>query len=222
MLLDLLFRYTSMPFASKVIIFLTFSVAVIIALGIHEYAHAFTAVKCGDPTPKLAGRLTFNPLAHFDVAGLLCFLFLGFGWAKPVPINPFNFKNVKKDSFLVSISGVLANLILAFISFPIAMLFARVIGVSVVWEICFYLFLYIFQTNLVFMVFNLIPVYPLDGFNAVASLTKYNNKFVNFMHRYGGVVLLILIVVFHVTDLFSIIVSYVGYPITWFWMLILG
>ena len=221
MLFDLLFRYTSMPFTSKVIVFLTFSVAVIIALSMHEYAHAFTAVKCGDPTPKLAGRLTLNPLVHFDVAGLLCFLFLGFGWAKPVPINPFNFKNVKKDSFLVSISGVLANLILAFISYPIAILFMRVVDTSIVWEICFYLFLYIFQTNLVFLVFNLIPVYPLDGFNAIASLTKYNNKFVNFMRRYGGVILLILIVVFHITDLFNIIVSYVGYPILWFWSLIL-
>ena len=221
MLFDLLFRYTSMPFTSKVIIFLTFSVAVIIALSMHEYAHAFTAVKCGDPTPKLAGRLTLNPLVHFDVAGLLCFLFLGFGWAKPVPINPFNFKNVKKDSFLVSISGVLANLILAFISYPIAILFMRVVDTSIVWEICFYLFLYIFQTNLVFLVFNLIPVYPLDGFNAIASLTKYNNKFVDFMRRYGGVILLILIVVFHITDLFNIIVSYVGYPILWFWSLIL-
>lgn len=221
MLFDLLFRYTSMPFTSKVIVFLTFSVAVIIALSMHEYAHAFTAVKCGDPTPKLAGRLTLNPLVHFDVAGLLCFLFLGFGWAKPVPINPFNFKNVKKDSFLVSISGVLANLILAFISYPIAILFMRVADTSIVWEICFYLFLYIFQTNLVFLVFNLIPVYPLDGFNAIASLTKYNNKFVNFMRRYGGVILLILIVVFHITDLFNIIVSYVGYPILWFWSLIL-
>lgn len=221
MLFDLLFRYTSMSFTSKVIVFLTFSVAVIIALSMHEYAHAFTAVKCGDPTPKLAGRLTLNPLVHFDVAGLLCFLFLGFGWAKPVPINPFNFKNVKKDSFFVSISGVLANLILAFISYPIAILFMRVVDTSIVWEICFYLFLYIFQTNLVFLVFNLIPVYPLDGFNAVASLTKYNNRFVNFMRRYGGVILLILIVVFHITDLFNIIVSYVGYPILWFWSLIL-
>ena len=221
MLFDLLFRYTSMPFTSKVIVFLTFSVAVIIALSMHEYAHAFTAVKCGDPTPKLAGRLTLNPLVHFDVAGLLCFLFLGFGWAKPVPINPFNFKNVKKDSFLVSISGVLANLILAFISYPIAILFMRVVDTSIVWEICFYLFLYIFQTNLVFLVFNLIPVYPLDGFNAIASLTKYNNKFVNFMRRYGSIILLILIIVFHVTDLFNTIVSYVGYPILWFWSLIL-
>lgn len=221
MLFDLLFRYTSMPFTSKVIVFLTFSVAVIIALSMHEYAHAFTAVKCGDPTPKLAGRLTLNPLVHFDVAGLLCFLFLGFGWAKPVPINPFNFKNVKKGSFLVSISGVLANLILAFISYPIAILFMRVVDTSIVWEICFYLFLYIFQTNLVFLVFNLIPVYPLDGFNAIASLTKYNNKFVDFMRRYGSIILLILIIVFHVTDLFNIIVSYVGYPILWFWSLIL-
>lgn len=222
MLIDLLFRQTSLPFRDKVIVFLTYTFAVIIALSIHEFAHAFCAVKRGDPTPKLAGRLTLNPLSHFDVTGLLCFLFLGFGWAKHVPINPFNFRNVKKDTFFVSIAGILANLILAFLSFPIAMLFFRVFELSVVWQFCFYLFKYIFQANLVFMVFNLIPVYPLDGFNAIASLTSYNNKYVNFMHRYGSLVLLGLIVVFHFTNLFDYIVSYVGFPIVWFWNLILG
>ena len=221
MLSDLLFRQTSLPFADKVIVFLTYTFAVIIALCVHEFAHAFCAVKCGDPTPKLAGRLTLNPLSHFDVTGLLCFLFLGFGWAKPVPINPFNFRNVKKNTFFVSIAGILSNLILAFLSYPIAILFLRVAGLSVVWRICFCLFLYIFQANLVFMVFNLIPVYPLDGFNAIASLTSYNNKYVNFMHKYGSLILLGLIVVFYFTDLFHVIVSYLGYPIMWFWNLIL-
>ena len=70
-------------------------IAVVIVLTLHEFAHSYVAVKCGDPTPKWNGRLTLNPLRHFDLVGLLCFAFVGFGWAKPVPINPYNFKNRK-------------------------------------------------------------------------------------------------------------------------------
>ena len=106
MLFDLLFTLNSLPFIYKLIIFITFSLAVIIALTSHEFAHAFMAYKLGDKTPKVEGRLTLNPMAHFDIKGLICFLFLGFGWAKPVPVNPNNFKERKKGLFLVSISGV--------------------------------------------------------------------------------------------------------------------
>ena len=127
MLYSLLFEMNSLPFSVKLIQFFTFTLAVVIALTIHEYAHAFTACKLGDKTAKLYGRLSLNPMVHFDTFGLLCFLFLGFGWAKPVPINSFNFKNIKRDTFLVSISGVVINLILAFISFPCALLLLSIV-----------------------------------------------------------------------------------------------
>lgn len=78
-------------------IVLAYFLAVCIAISFHEYAHSLVAYKCGDATPKISGRLTLNPFAHFSGVGLLCFLFIGFGWAKPVKINPNNFRNHKKD-----------------------------------------------------------------------------------------------------------------------------
>ena len=88
----------------------------LISLTIHEFAHAFSAFKCGDPTAKLAGRMTLNPFKHLDMMGFLMFIFLGVGWAKPVPINPINFKKYKKGTRIVSLAGVTANLILGLIS----------------------------------------------------------------------------------------------------------
>ena len=114
MLYTILFERSSLSFGFKLMIFLAFTLAVIFSLTIHEFSHSFVAYKLGDDTPKKMGRLTFNPMAHFDALGLFSFMFLGFGWAKPVPINPFNFKKIKRDTFLVSISGIVANLIFAF------------------------------------------------------------------------------------------------------------
>src|SRR6056297_2015937 len=87
--------------------------AVFLAIIFHELAHAITADKLGDPTPRSYGRLTLNPLAHLDLFGLIAFLLIGFGWAKPVPINPNYFKDPKKGNILVSISGPLANIFIA-------------------------------------------------------------------------------------------------------------
>ena len=209
-----------MPFETKVAIFLTFSLAVIIGLAIHEYAHAFTAYKLGDPTPKLAGRLTFNPMAHFDKIGLICFLFLGFGWAKPVPINTFNFKKIKRDSLLVSLSGISANFILAFIAYPLFLLTCKIQSSIFLVQVLIYFMLYLFQINLVLTVFNLLPIYPLDGFNAIASHLKYTNPFVNFMYKYGRIILIVALIVFAYTNIFDTLLYYIGYPITRFWNLI--
>lgn len=220
MLFYLIFQQSSLAFYEKIIILFTYTFAVIFAITIHEFAHSFVAYKLGDKTPKLQGRLTLNPLAHFDYMGLFCFLFFGFGWAKPVPINTYNFKNIKRDTLLVSLSGIFTNLIFAFIFYPIFLLFSSISGISVVWLILAYLCLYIYQANLVFAVFNLLPIYPLDGFNALATQLKYNNPYVNFMRRYGGFILIFVILVFSQTGFFGRLISWVGYPIMWFWGLI--
>lgn len=94
-------------------------VAVVAVLTMHEFAHAFTAYKCGDPTPKWNKRLTLNPLRHFDVTGLICFTLVGFGWAKPVPINPNNFKNYRKGLGLTASAGVIVNYVFAFLWYPV-------------------------------------------------------------------------------------------------------
>lgn len=221
MLFTLIFELSSLPFIYKLIIFVTYTIAVIIALTSHEFAHAFAANKLGDKTAKLAGRLTLNPMAHFDISGLLCFLFLGFGWAKPVPINPYNLKNIKKDTLIISLSGIVVNLILTFVFCPLSLILFNVVGNSISLY-CLYCFCtYMFQTNLVFMVFNLLPIYPLDGFNAIASQLKYTNKFVLFMQKYGSLILIITLIIFNYTNLFSYLVYYIGYPITALWNLIL-
>ena len=90
--------------------------AILISLTLHEMAHGYVALRCGDPTAQMLGRLSFNPLRHLDPVGTLCMVVFGFGWARPVPVNPRNFKNYRRDDFLVSIAGVVVNFCLFFLS----------------------------------------------------------------------------------------------------------
>jgi Zn-dependent protease len=89
--------------------------AILIGMTVHEWAHAYAAYKLGDPTAKNLGRMTLNPIAHFDIFGFLCLLLVGFGWAKPVPINSRNFKHFRRDDIIVSLAGITMNLIVAFL-----------------------------------------------------------------------------------------------------------
>lgn len=219
---NILFRST-IDSKVKIIIFLTYAFAIMLALTIHEFAHAFVAYKLGDRTAKSYGRLSLNPMVHFDVLGLISFVLFGFGWAKPVPINPYNFRNIKKDTFLVSIAGITANLILTFVFCPLAIILNNAYNAtgSMLSLIFSFLFTFIYQINLVLMVFNLIPIYPLDGFNALASQVKYDNSYVAFNRQYGAILLIGLVVLFYYTNIFDYLVYYVGYPITAFWGLFL-
>ena len=201
----------------KVIIFLSYTLAVMIALTIHEFSHAFVAHKLGDNTAKLAGRLSLNPIVHFDVLGLISFVIFGFGWARPVPINPYNFRNIRKGTLLVSLAGIIANLILAFVFYPLALLLLRVSDGTIALDFLSYLFYFIYLTNLALMVFNLLPVYPLDGFNALASQVSYSNSYVNFNYRYGPILLIALALIISYTNVFQKLIVIIGYPITAFW-----
>jgi Zn-dependent protease len=143
-------------------VFVAWLVAIVFALTIHEFAHALVATMQGDPTSKLMGRLTFNPLAHIDMTGFLALLLVGFGWGKPVPVNPIYFKNKKWGDTLVALAGPLANFI-AIVIFGIVL---RIIVLTTSLSQNNLLILFLFfmiMINLVLGIFNLIPLPPLDG-----------------------------------------------------------
>ena len=131
--------------------------AVAIVLTLHEFSHAFVAYKCGDPTPKWNRRLTLNPLAHFDILGLVLFAFAGFGWAKPVPIDPNNFRNYKRGLALTAVAGVVANYLSVIVFYPLFLLVKQYVNTPYVFfneflrEFTEYLCLY----SLSFMLFKI-------------------------------------------------------------------
>lgn len=146
---------------------------IVIGLSFHEFAHAFVAYKLGDNTPKFQGRVTISPLAHMDPIGMIALIFIGFGWGIPVQINPRNFKNPRRDEFLVAIAGVTTNFILAFIFMGITKLFATFGGefaFSSLGAIISSVLFSVTYINLVLMIFNLLPIPPLDGFNIVGEV----------------------------------------------------
>lgn len=177
---------------------------IIIGLSFHEFAHAWVSDKLGDPTPRRQGRVTINPLAHIDWIGFLALLLVGFGWGKPVQIDPGYYKNRRRDEFLVSIAGVTMNLILAVIfSIPARAMvkaFSGAMASDLVYNIYLMIF-YIISINIVLMIFNLIPCPPLDGWGIITQifrLDRYNWWYK--VYQYGTWILLALIV-FNVTDL---------------------
>ena len=164
--------------------------AIIVAFTLHEFMHAYVAVKLGDPTPERNGRLTLNPIAHLDFVGLLMVLLMGFGWAKPVMINPSNFQNRKKGKVLVSIAGPLTNLALAFIFYAILYFSGNAIYGN---EMAYSIFMPFITINLMLFAFNMIPIPPLDGFSLL-EIFIHPSKFktLGMIRQYGFMVLILL------------------------------
>ena len=167
----------------------------IFALCFHEFAHAWVAYKLGDPTAKQSGRLTLNPLAHLDPMGSLMILIIGFGYAKPVPVDARYLKNPRTDMMKVAFAGPAANLLLAFVGGTIIR--AHIVGGSLI------LMLYLFtQINIMLAVFNMIPIPPLDGSQIFSGLMiRKNPNLVMKLQMYGPQILFGLILIGYLTEI---------------------
>ncbi len=177
---------------------LAWVVAIMVALIFHEVAHGVAAYALGDKTAKLDGRLSFNPKRHIDPLGLIIMLIVGFGWAKPVMVNPRNFKYPKQDMALVSFAGPFSNFLLAFIFMLILqpLIFSAAYGGTIVNIAVMFLILAI-QINVMLGIFNLIPIPPLDGSKLLAAVLPDSlyYRYLSF-ERYGMIVLLVLVFLF--------------------------
>ncbi len=163
------------------LVFLALAVIYLVALTVHEWAHCIVAYKQGDMTPKLAGRLTLNPAKHLSFGGFLCFMIAGIGWAKPVPVNPINFKKYRSGVAKVSLAGVGANFCLMIVSSFLYVMLNNLVGpINLMMWFLILLFRWSMEINAFLIIFNLLPIYPLDGFNFVSSFLPYDNKFVQF------------------------------------------
>jgi Zn-dependent protease len=176
---------------------------------IHELAHGYTAYKLGDNTAKNQGRLTFNPIAHIDLIGMLMILFFGFGYAKPVPVNPRNFKNQKSGMALTALAGPVANLIMAFISIFLFYFLNAVIRTNSIIATLILTFLYYAAyINVSLGVFNLIPIPPLDGSKILAGVLP-DKIYYKYMMYERYVMIALIIILF--TGILDNVISFLSY-----------
>lgn len=163
--------------------------AIIIGLTFHEYAHGWVAYRLGDRTAEAHGRLTVNPVAHLDPIGFILLILAGFGWAKPVPVNPYNFRgDIKQGMLLVSLAGPATNLILAIVS-------AVLLGLFAMRDIPYFniIMQYMIVINVVLAIFNLIPIPPLDGSKILAGLLPGRQAWLDQLEAYGPILLIVLV-----------------------------
>lgn len=188
-----------MFFGSSITSIVATLLAVLIAITFHETAHGYVAYRLGDPTAKNQGRLTLNPIAHLDPIGALLMVVAGFGWAKPVPVNPFYFKGDRtKGMMLVSVAGPCTNLILSFLAYFI---FVAGNGFAQIPFLSTFLY-YCITLNIYLAIFNLIPIPPLDGSKILAGFLPKSTayKYLTTMEQYGFLILMVLII-FNITSI---------------------
>ncbi len=179
-------------FSSAIIILLYSLLGVMVAMTVHEWAHAFAAYKLGDPTAKNLGRMSLDPLKHMDPIGTICLVLFGFGWARPVMVNPRNLKNYRRDDAIISLAGPIMNLLTAFLFLGIYFLVLFTFGITN--EIVLNILNYIISINLGLGIFNLIPIPPLDGSKVLfAVLPDRAYDWLMRNERYGMLLLFALV-----------------------------
>ncbi len=174
--------------------------AFLVSLSVHEFSHALAGYLLGDNTAKRMGRLTLNPMAHVDTWGLLMLFLVGFGWGKPVPYNPYNLKWPKWGPVIVSFAGPFSNLLMTALSVALVLFLAPQLGLD---NLLIIFLLKCVQLNLVLMLFNLIPLPPLDGSNALLALLAHPRyaPIRNFIERSGPIILITLVMLDSFTNL---------------------
>lgn len=184
----------------------------LLALCAHEAAHGLVAYWCGDPTAKLMGRVTLNPARHLDPIGTVCMLLMHIGWAKPVPVNPNNFRHPRRDDFFVSIAGIAANLLLCVIGCALANVCLVFLLRPDSSETVYYLYqiaLNLAMINVSLACFNLLPIPPLDGYHVVNDLILRNtDPFASARAaNIGRILILAIVFVPQLSDLYSSLIS---------------
>lgn len=186
--------------------FLAWFIALFVAITVHEFSHAKSAEIAGDPTPRSQGRVTLNPLAHYDPIGSTLILLVGFGWGKPVMVNPLNFRSPRWDNLRVSLWGPLSNLIVAALfAMPLRFDFAGAYTQA---------FFVLVLVNVFLAIFNLIPVAPLDGSHILESLLppKTNQRLQAFHSRHRGILMIAFLAMLWVPQLWRIVSPVVTVP----------
>ena len=206
-------------FYEQPLLLIPFTLVFLPALTLHEFGHAWTALRFGDPTAKLMGRVTLDPLKHLDVMGTIFIFVIGFGWAKPVPVNPANFRpeQRRQAEFWVSLAGIIANLLQA-------------VAYALIWRALLLvnpdlmngsIFLPLFLQwgvliNLALALFNLLPLYPLDGAHVLKNLLPWRQaiQFVELSQRYGAIILLAMLLMGRFSEV-SPLNMLIGVPRNW-------
>lgn len=206
--------------------------AFVIALSVHEWAHAYTAYRAGDMTAYSMGRMTLNPLKHIDPIGLLMVALVGFGWARAVPVNPRNFRNPKKDNIMVSLAGIIANISLALLSVLVVDAVFKIGGLSDLHLKAAWSYIFVFDNkianilmyfmssfvmiNITLAVFNLLPIPPLDGSHLLEGfiLRNFGPSALMTLNRYGMMILIIVLLILSYTGIFSILIDGIFNAIT--------
>ena len=172
---------------SNPLLFLIWAIGLVLAISVHEYAHARVADQLGDPTPRAQGRLTLNPVGHLDPLGTLALLFLGFGWGRPVQFDPYNLRNPRRDSALIAIAGPISNLLLALVLSVVM----RLVAIDILYSV----FSILVMMNITLAIFNLVPIFPLDGEKILGGILPpaLYQEFATIMRQYGTIILILML-----------------------------